>query len=83
MRQKLARTAIVVALLGVAVTAEVLRDGWFSTGDYASRDDDGFFYITGRKKSLIISAGVNIHPEEITEVLSSHPAVLAAIAETG
>lgn len=57
-------------------TAAALKDGWFYTGDYAMRDEDGFYYIVGRKKNLIISGGINIQPEEVTAVLNTHPAVM-------
>jgi long-chain acyl-CoA synthetase len=52
-----------------AITDEVIRDGWFLTGDLASTDEDGFVTIRGRKKNLIISGGINIQPEEVTECL--------------
>lgn len=57
-------------------TQAALQDGWFHTGDYAKRDEDGFYYIVGRKKNLVISGGINIQPEEVTAVLNSHPAVM-------
>jgi long-chain acyl-CoA synthetase len=50
-------------------------DGWLKTGDLARLDADGFGFITGRIKELIISAGENIHPAEIEDVLAKHPAV--------
>lgn len=59
-------------------TAEALRDGWFHTGDLARTDGEGFFYIAGRKKDLIISGGENIYPIEVEQVLESHPAVAEA-----
>jgi long-chain acyl-CoA synthetase len=59
-------------------TAESLRDGWFSAGDLAVKDDEGFIYIVDRKKDMIISGGVNIYPREIEEVLHHHPAVKEA-----
>jgi long-chain acyl-CoA synthetase len=55
-------------------------DRWLRSGDLAYRDDDGFFFITGRLKELIIKGGENIAPREIDEVLLSHPAVLEAAA---
>ncbi len=62
-----------------AETAAVLTaDGWFKTGDIARIDEDGFLYITGRKKDLIIMAGEKIAPYEIEEVIRQHPAVLLA-----
>ena len=54
--------------------------GWLRTGDIGVRDADGFFFITGRIKELIIKGGENIAPREIDEVLLRHPAVLDAAA---
>ena len=48
-----------------ATAASYLPDGWFRSGDLARRDEDGFFYIAGRAKDMIISGGVNIYPAEI------------------
>jgi len=59
-------------------TAEVLRDGWLHTGDLVFADQDGFIHYSGRRKSLIISGGLNIQPEEVAEVLKLHPAVCEA-----
>jgi long-chain acyl-CoA synthetase len=62
-------------------TAQVLSaDGWLSTGDLGLRDADGFYFITGRLKELIIKGGENIAPREIDEALMRHPAVLEAAA---
>jgi long-chain acyl-CoA synthetase len=62
-------------------TAQVLSaDGWLSTGDLGHRDGDGFYFITGRLKELIIKGGENIAPREIDEALLRHPAVLEAAA---
>jgi len=59
-----------------AATAQVLdAEGWFHTGDLARCDKDGFFYIAGRSKDMIISGGVNIYPAEIEKELLDHPAV--------
>ena len=55
-------------------------DGWLKTGDLGMRDDDGFYFITGRLKELIIKGGENIAPREIDEGLLKHPAVLDAAA---
>jgi fatty-acyl-CoA synthase len=60
-------------------TAQVLdAEGWFHTGDLARCDEDGFFYIAGRCKDMIISGGVNIYPAEIEKELLEHPAVAEA-----
>jgi long-chain acyl-CoA synthetase len=56
-------------------TAEVLKDGWLYTGDIGRFDEDGFIYITDRKKDMIIYKGYNIYPREIEEVIFTHPAV--------
>ncbi len=59
-----------------AGTREAYLDGgWFRTGDLARRDEDGFFYIAGRRKEMFISGGVNIYPAEIEAELVSHPDV--------
>jgi long-chain acyl-CoA synthetase len=59
-------------------TAEILRDGWLHTGDVGYVDEDGYFWITDRKKDLIIKAGENISPRVIEEVLFKHPKVSEA-----
>lgn len=58
-----------------ATAAALDPDGWFHTGDLARRDEDGFFFIAGRKKDMIISGGVNVYPAEIEGELLLHPAV--------
>ncbi|HSN69103.1 MAG TPA: AMP-binding protein, partial [Thermoanaerobaculia bacterium] len=55
-----------------------LEDGWFRTGDAARKDEDGFFFIAGRKKEMFISGGVNVYPAEIEAELLQHPAVADA-----
>jgi long-chain acyl-CoA synthetase len=63
-----------------ATRAAFTADGWLRTGDLGHRDVDGFFFVTGRIKELIIKGGENIAPREIDEVLLAHPAVLEAAA---
>lgn len=61
-------------------TAEVMRDGWFRTGDIATRDADGYYAIVDRAKDMIIRGGFNVYPRELEEVLITHPEVsLAAV----
>ena len=61
-------------------TAEVMKDGWFRSGDLARRDEDGYYYIVDRAKDMIIRGGFNVYPREIEEVLITHEAVsLAAV----
>jgi len=57
-------------------TKDVMRGGWFHTGDIATVDEDGYFFIVDRKKDLIIRGGYNVYPREIEEVLYTHPAVM-------
>lgn len=61
-------------------TAITIRDGWLFTGDIAKVDEDGYFYIVGRKKDMIIAGGYNIYPREIDEILYEHPKILEAAA---
>ena len=61
-------------------TAQVLKNGWLYTGDIGYFDADGYFFITDRKKDIIIKAGENIHPREIDEVICAHPKVCEAAA---
>ncbi|GKW53106.1 long-chain-fatty-acid--CoA ligase [Pseudoalteromonas sp. NCCP-2140] len=61
-------------------TAECLKDGWFATGDIATYDDEGFFYIVDRKKDMIIVSGFNVFPNEIEEVVAMHEGVLEVAA---
>lgn len=56
-------------------TEETLVDGWLRTGDIATMDEDGYFYIVDRIKDMIISGGYNVYPREIDEVLFLHPKV--------
>lgn len=57
------------------LTATMLKDDWLRTGDVGRLDEDGFLYVTGRKKDMIISGGMNIFPDEIEDVLRQHAAV--------
>ena len=63
-------------------TAEAIPDGWFRTGDLAKVDSDGYFFIVGRQKDLIIRGGYNVYPREIEEALHEHQAV-AEVAVIG
>ena len=59
-------------------TAEVLRNGWLHTGDLATVDDEGFYRIVGRRKDVIISAGINVYPEDVNAVLRTVPGIVDA-----
>ncbi len=61
-------------------TKQAVRSGWLFTGDLARADEDGYLYIAGRKKELIIVGGLNVYPGEVERVLVEHPAVLEAAA---
>ena len=61
-----------------AETAEVLRDGWFATGDLGSFDADGYLTIAGRLKDMIIVSGFNVYPREVEDALLAHPDVAEA-----
>jgi len=63
-----------------ASAAAFFSGGWLRSGDLGYRDSDGFYFVTGRIKELIIKGGENIAPREIDEVLLRHPAVLDAAA---
>ena len=56
-------------------TAASFRDGWFSAGDMATRDEDGFYQIVDRKDNMIITGGEHVYPSEVEEVIGSHQAV--------
>jgi long-chain acyl-CoA synthetase len=59
-------------------TAHTLRDGWLYTGDIATMDEDGYFFIVGRKKDMILTSGFNVYPREVEEVLYQNPKVQEA-----
>lgn len=59
-------------------TAEMVRDGRLATGDVGFVDEDGYYFVSGRKKELIIRGGYNVYPREIEAVLQQHPAVREA-----
>lgn len=59
-------------------TQETIKDGWLHTGDLVRRDEEGYFYVVGRKKDMFISGGENVYPPEVEQILRSHPAVLEA-----
>ncbi|MFF1630475.1 AMP-binding protein [Streptomyces sp. NPDC058272] len=59
-------------------TAAAIRDGWFYTGDIGRVDQDGYFWIVGRTKDVIIRGGYNVYPREVEDVLYEHPAVADA-----
>lgn len=61
-------------------TEHAVREGWLYTGDLARVDEDGYIYIAGRKKELIIVGGLNVYPGEVERVLLEHPSVLEAAA---
>lgn len=61
-------------------TNNVLVEGWLKTGDLAIQDEEGFYTITGRSKNTINTGGVNIYPEQVTEMINTHPNVLESIS---
>jgi len=56
-------------------TAEAIIDGWLHTGDIGCLDNEGYLYLTDRKKDMIISGGFNVYPSEVEQVIWGHPAV--------
>jgi long-chain acyl-CoA synthetase len=56
-------------------SAEVMRNGWFHTGDIGTLDEEGYLSIVDRKKDMIIRGGYNVYPRELEEIMMSHPAV--------
>lgn len=61
-------------------TANVLKDGWLRTGDVAVMSEDGFFTIVDRIKDMILVSGFNVYPNEVEDVIASHPKVLEVAA---
>jgi long-chain acyl-CoA synthetase len=61
-----------------AATAEVIRNGWLHTGDLARMDEDGYVFLVGLKKRMIITSGFNVYPKEVELILDMHPAVVAS-----
>jgi long-chain acyl-CoA synthetase len=61
-----------------AATAEAIRNGWLLTGDVGYRDDEGYYYITDRKKDMLLVNGINVYPREIEEILYQYPGVKEA-----
>ena len=59
-------------------TSRAIRDGWFWGGDLARMDDEGYLYLAGRSKDMIIRGGENIYPREVEDVLLEHPGVQGA-----
>ncbi|WP_335870106.1 fatty acid--CoA ligase family protein [Bacillus sp. 2205SS5-2] len=59
-------------------TTATIKDGWLFTGDVATRDEDGYFYIVDRKKDMIIVGGYNVYPREVEEILYAHESIVEA-----
>lgn len=59
-------------------TEQALEDGWVKTGDLFREDEEGYFYIAGRKKEMYISGGENVYPVQVENVIYDHPAVSQA-----
>lgn len=60
-------------------TITSLQNEWLNTGDISTQDNEGFYYIIGREKNTINTGGINIYPEQVTEMVNSHPQVLESI----
>ncbi|MBK5245507.1 MAG: AMP-binding protein, partial [Eubacteriaceae bacterium] len=61
--------------MDVEKTNDIVRDGWIHTGDIAYKDQDGYYYICGRKKNMFISGGENIYPIEIEHTIMGHSSI--------
>ncbi len=66
-------------LNNIEATNNILIDGWLNTGDIAIKDSDGFYKIVGRNKNTINAGGINIYPEQVTEMINTYPKVLESI----
>jgi len=62
-------------------TDEVIRDGWFHTGDLGWMDEDGFFYHAGRADEVILTGGLMVYPPEVEQVISQHPDVIEVVVD--
>lgn len=60
------------------LTRNVIRDGWYHTGDMGYLDDDGYLFLVDRKADMIVTGGENVYPKEVEDVLYEHPAVAMA-----
>jgi long-chain acyl-CoA synthetase len=60
-------------------TGQVIRNGWLYTSDLAKIDEDGYIFLTGRKKRMVITSGFNVYPREVEMILELHPAVQASM----
>jgi long-chain acyl-CoA synthetase len=56
-------------------TSEIIKDGWLYTGDIGHMDEDGYIYITGYKKDMVITSGFNVYSKEVVGVLNSLPGI--------
>jgi len=61
-----------------AATAGVMRDGWLHTGDLAHMDEEGYVFLDGVKKRMIITSGFNVYPKEVELILEMHPAIASS-----
>jgi len=59
-------------------TAQAMRNGWLLTGDVGYRDEEGYYFITDRKKDMLLVNGINVYPREIEEILYQFPGVKEA-----
>ena len=62
----------------LGATDQVFQDGWYRSGDVAQRNDEGFVFIVGREREMLISGGLNVYPAEVEGVLHTHPSVSEA-----